>query len=81
MECSQWEVILDRQDANRAILIVLADLVEKYPDMRFSQILVNYDFVEQQDVQTAGYPKMRWRDEFYLESDKLLERILEAYNK
>ena len=72
---------MDRQDANRAILIVLADLVEKYPDMRFSQILVNYDFVEQQDVQTAGYPKMRWRDEFYLESDKLLERILEAYNK
>lgn len=62
-------MITNRQESNREILKILSDAVEKYPEMRFSQILLAYKVVEMEANQ------MYWEDEFYLESSILLERI------
>jgi hypothetical protein len=39
-------LITNRQESNREILKILSDAVEKYPEMRFSQILLAYKVVE-----------------------------------
>ena len=37
---------MSRKQANRAILLELYNLIEKYPDLRFGQILVNCDIIQ-----------------------------------
>ena len=37
---------MERQKYNRLILETLSKLVEKHPDLRFGQILVNADIIE-----------------------------------
>ena len=60
---------MTRQEANKRILKELDRLVEKYPDMRFGQIVANYVFPE--------YPE---KDIFYIESERtLLDTILYSY--
>lgn len=59
---------MTRLEANREILAILSDFIEGCTDQRFSQILVNLNIVEMDSLGT-------WRDEFYLESSKLLERV------
>ena len=60
---------MTRQEANKRILKELDRLVEKYPDMRFGQIIANYVF-----------PEYREKDIFYIESEKtLLDTILYSY--
>ena len=60
---------MTRQEANKRILKELDRLVEKYPDMRFGQIIANYVF-----------PEYREKDIFYIESERtLLDTILYSY--
>jgi hypothetical protein len=52
-------------------------------EQRFGQILRNYGFVRQVEIQTGGnYGGMNvWIDEFNLEPDQLFKRVLEEYTK
>jgi hypothetical protein len=59
--------------SNLALVEILANIIEKYPEQRFSQILCNFGFVINQPMGSSQ--NMVWKDEFYLESDKLLERV------
>jgi len=53
-------------------------LAKETPDLRFSQILLAFGFVKQE---RPANPELRisWQDEFYLEPDKLLERVEQQY--
>lgn len=69
---------LNRLLANRKLVHELNWLIENNPDQRFSQILRNYGFVgETRPISTDSglYGMVEWKNEFYLESDKLLERV------
>lgn len=59
------EAIKSRQDANLAILYVLTQVVKKFPDWRFHQILQNTEIIGR-----LG------EDLFYEESLETLERML-----
>lgn len=59
----------DRQKFNRQLVERLTTYVEKYPDMRLGQILETFGFVHN------NISPHSWRDEFYLESEVLLERV------
>lgn len=41
------EMIQKRQDANRELLKMLSEYIEKFPEQRFGQILVNYGFIDE----------------------------------
>ncbi len=64
----------NRARTNLALVQNLFDLVEKHPDMRFSQILSSFGFVED-----TGMGK--WKDEFFVEPEKTLERVEECRRK
>tara|TARA_Y100000034_G_scaffold136409_1_gene212692 strand:- start:4923 stop:5225 length:303 start_codon:yes stop_codon:yes gene_type:complete len=66
----EWED--SRQDSNKKLVEILAELVEKHPEQRFSQILRNYGFISEK--KTEG--PYTWNNEFNLEPDKLLDRVL-----
>ena len=65
---------MTRQEANKELINQLEYLVEKHPDMRFSQILLAFGFVKQE---RPAKPEARisWQDEFYLEGGQILERV------
>lgn len=46
---SYIQKIAARQDSNRKILKSLEDLIERCPDQRFGQIIVNYIFPDYQE--------------------------------
>lgn len=47
---TNWKIkIENRQSANRELAKVLSEYIEKYPQQRFGQILVNYGFVTKAD--------------------------------
>lgn len=54
-----------RLEVNREILLMLNQLVESNPDLRFSQLIQSFGFVESNN------------DDFYLESIDLLNRVLD----
>jgi hypothetical protein len=69
-----------RRDANRELVRLLAEWVEKYPDMRFGQILRNMGIVE--EIRPHVYnglgvqeDRIYWIDEFSLEPTELLKRV------
>ena len=62
-----------RQEANRELVNILEEIIEKQPQLRFSQILYAYNFIKNNDGTLI--------DEFYLESKKLLERVNEQFIK
>lgn len=67
---------LTRQEANREIIKQLSEAIEKYPDIRFTQLLTNLDI----NINAKGIPcteRMLLEDLFYEEPTKTLERILE----
>jgi hypothetical protein len=39
---------MTRQDYNRKIISKLSELIEKYPDLRFGQLLVDCDIIRQE---------------------------------
>lgn len=69
----------DRQPANRQLVAMIADLVEKYPDMRFGQILSALD------INTTQAGADGWTlvavDNFYHESVDILARAWAAKGK
>lgn len=62
---------MTRQEANRELVDILSELVEKHPDMRFGQLLSYAEVVKTKLLEPGD-----WRNEFNLESDKLLERVV-----
>ena len=71
------EEYMTRQEANRLIVKILADQVEKQPDIRFSQLMRNIEVVDEDIIE----PKLIWRNEFNLEPLKLLKRIQSKIKK
>lgn len=70
----------NRLECNRKLVRKLLNIVEEYPDLRFSQILQNFDFVTPVEVTEVGRggretTSLVWRDEFYLESNELVKRV------
>ena len=61
---------MTRQEANKKILEKLAKMVEKYPDWRFGQLLVNCDLLEIIEPGIVADP-------FHEESEQTLTNILE----
>ena len=57
---------MTRKEANKQILSELANLVEKYPDMRFIQLL---DIIISDSIERGG------KDIFYEESSYTLEYV------
>lgn len=53
---------MTRQEANIQLLDKLNDLILKYPEQRFSQILLNFGFTNLEG-------------EYYLEGGQLLQRV------
>lgn len=62
---------MTRQEANRELVDILSELVEKHPDMRFGQLL-EYASI----VRTRHLGPGDWQNEFYMEPQKLLERVV-----
>lgn len=65
---------MSRKQANRAILLELYNLIEKYPDLRFGQILVDCDIIRY-DITDNGVEVI---DPFYEESELTLNRIMKS---
>lgn len=73
-----------RQVYNKTLCHLLRELVDKYPDMRFSQILSNFDFVVKKLVHYEGNDsgeEHTWKDEYYLEPWELEQRVTETLKK
>lgn len=56
---------MTRQEYNKQIVEKLNELIDKYPNQRFGQILVNYVF-----------PEMYQKDIFFTESSETLTNII-----
>ena len=69
--------IRNRQRDNRRIVGALNALVERYPDLRFGQILFNYKFVNWSNTNDG----VRICDPFYEEPTDTLKRIGENINE
>jgi hypothetical protein len=72
---------MNRQDANRKIVEEISKAVEKYPDLRFHQLLYNIDVqipvpILDNNGHQAG---MHFEDLHHEESTKTLERIAKDY--
>ena len=64
---------MTRQNANQGLIDILQHLIDAYPDLRFSQILYVYGFIQ-------SFPeidKTDWKNEFYTESSDILKRVSE----
>jgi hypothetical protein len=62
---------MERQKYNKLILETLSKLVDKYPDLRFGQILVNAEIITYKN----DYDEMVPRDPYYEEPEVTLERM------
>lgn len=74
------EKINKRQEANREILSILSEAVEKYPDWRFGQILFNHGIIEFEDNSSTSVLRSI-KDPFYDESVDSLSKIKKALQK
>ena len=64
---------LNRLNENRQLLKILEELIEKNPSERFSQILRNNEFISEH--RDGNNMPIFWENEFYLESEALLQRV------
>lgn len=72
---------MSRQDSNRKIIAELSKAIEKYPDLRFHQLLYNMDVqvpvpILDENKHQIG---MHFQDLHHEESLKTLERITKNY--
>ena len=77
---SKFKELIDaRQSANREILDVLKQYVEKYPELRFGQILTIAKVIEYERVTEIWSPMVesRVKDPFNEESIHTLDRVKE----
>ena len=65
---------MERQKYNKLILETLSELVKKYPDLRFGQILVDCDIIEY-NITDNGIEVI---DPFYEESEDTLNRMIKS---
>jgi len=65
---------MTRKEANVRIVEILTNAIEMYPDQRFGQIMRNLDVIEEINESV-------WKDEFYLESEELLERVMDRLSE
>ena len=65
---------MTRKQANRAILLELYNLIEKYPDLRFGQILANAETITYKN----DCDEMVVEDLFYEESEDVLNRMIKS---
>ena len=70
----------DRQTSNLLILTILSDYLKKYPDIRFSQALLNLNIVKTTNYSATGdgdmeNPIIAWADEYNLEPEQVLSRM------
>ena len=65
---------MERQKYNKLILETLSKLVDKYPDLRFGQILCDCEILQYLNVDK--YNKLVVKDPFYEESKITWERML-----
>jgi hypothetical protein len=70
----------DRLVANRNIVAMITELMEKFPGLRFGQILCNLELLPSQNLVgvTAGDYLSAL---FYEESDEMEARITKLYNE
>ena len=66
---------MTRKQANRAILLELYNLVEKYPQLRFGQILFNCNILK---YTTSAINGIEIKDPFYEESETTLDRMMQS---
>ena len=71
---------MERQKYNKLILERLSKLVDKYPDLRFGQILVNCDIIQEEEVLLEGERQtvLIGIDPFYEESEDTLNRMMKS---
>jgi len=60
-----------RLKANLKLVEIIKTYAKKYPDLRFSQILANWDFV----IRHEDFVQSVWIDEYNVEPDVILERV------
>ena len=60
-----------RQECNKELLRIFTDIVEKNPELRFGQILFNFQFVKWENVNE----RIKILDPFYEESVDTLNRV------
>ena len=72
--------ISKRQESNRVLVQLITDMVEKYPDLRFHQILHSLDIVIPRENMTGDHED-GMQDLFYEESVKTLDRVSKAVEK
>jgi hypothetical protein len=65
-----------RQQANQDILFLLTKAMEKYPDLRFGQILHTFRVLDMEEHDTPDGVFHTIKDPFYEESTVTLNRIL-----
>lgn len=68
---------MERQKYNKLILETLSKLIEKHPDLRFGQILVNSEVIQLEEVLLEGERQtvLKGIDPFYEESEFTWERM------
>ena len=65
----------ERQESNRKIIRLLAEMIEKHADQRSGQLLINSGVFR---LETATQKKPRVSDPFYEESLTTLRRVLKT---
>jgi hypothetical protein len=70
---------MNRQDANLAIIEVLNTAALMYPNLRFGQIMSSLDVIYTDIDKMSGQAVIR--DEYYVESEPLLNRVTAALDK
>ena len=72
---------MNRQEANRKIVEELSKAVEKYPELRFHQILFNMDVHVPVPIldENGAMAGMHFKDLYNEESSKTLERMAKDY--
>lgn len=74
MDARIQQLIVRRQQANREILKNIEEMVNKYPDLRFGQILVNLGVIQYQR-DPASFDIIGIKDPFNEESVVTLNRM------
>ena len=71
---------MTRKQANRAILLELYNLVEKYPDLRFGQILADCEIIKYEPLVLCEGQRedILVIDPFYEESEITLSRMMQS---
>ena len=70
---------MNRQETNIVLVKTLEMLIEKYPDMRFGQILFNFGFIDY--IHDKVCDAITIKDPFYEEPTETLKRVKEEIDR